>query len=181
MRAFIAIDIPAPARAAAGEYQDAWRTLWPTGSVTWTRAEGFHLTLRFLGEIEDWQAVAIGERLAGLARKAAIPATFPGPLGFPDLRRPRILALATDAPPGMWQLADDLDRALDGLRLGPRDKPFRPHLTLGRVRDQAVAVPGAPPFPEPISWEASRIALFRSHLGPHGSRYEELHAIDLRG
>ncbi len=181
MRTFIAIEVPEPARLAASAYQDGWRLLWPAGAVSWTRPEGFHLTLRFLGEIQERQAKDIVERLPALAATAPIPASFTGPMGFPNLRRPGVLALETEAPPALLQVADDLDHALKGLALERRDKPFRAHLTLGRVRNKAIAAPEPPPFGRAITWSAARVVLLQSFLGPGGSRYEELGAVDLAG
>lgn len=181
MRTFIAIEVPDEAKEAARQYQEAWRDLWPEKGVSWTRPEGFHLTLRFLGEIQESQAREIGERLQSLATAAPIPMAFPGPIGFPNLRRPHVLALEIDAPPDLQRLADDLDRALKGLRLDPRDKPLRPHLTLGRVRAKDAPVPQPPPFKGPVAWTATRVALVQSFMGPGGSRYEDLAAVDLAG
>ncbi len=179
MRAFIALCVPAAAKAAARAYQDRWKECWAGRPVSWTRDAGFHLTLRFLGDIEPKIAGVIAERLAVLGDLPPIPCAFTAPLGFPDLRKPFILALDVAGPPALLAIADDLDRVLKGLRLEKRDKAFRPHLTLGRVRDRQATAPEAPDFGEAVPWEATRVALFRSELSPAGSRYEALAEVTL--
>jgi 2'-5' RNA ligase len=167
------------AKAAARAYQDDWRKGWPLGAVSWTREAGFHLTLRFLGEIGDREAAEIGDRLADLATLAPLPLAFAGPLCYPNARRPSILAVDISGPPGLADLAGSVDRALKGMALARRDKPFCAHLTLGRVRDRHAPVP-EPPEPGPgMTWLAEQVTLYKSTLSPQGSRYDELVSITL--
>ncbi|MBM3268750.1 MAG: RNA 2',3'-cyclic phosphodiesterase [Candidatus Sericytochromatia bacterium] len=182
MRAFVALCVPEGAKGTAREFQDRWRSAWGRSGVSWTRPEEFHLTLRFLGDaVEPRVAEAIGRRLLEFESRPSLPCRLEGPLGFPSLRRPTILALDVSGPPDLLALADQLDAALHGLGLERRDKPFRPHLTLGRVRDRRLATPEPPSFGAPVPFTVARIALFRSELSPAGSRYEELAAAEFSG
>jgi len=179
VRSFIALEVPADAKAAARAYQDEWRKSWPHGAVSWTRESGFHLTLRFLGEIHDREAEEIGDRLPGLAALQPVPVAFAGPLCFPNGRRPGILALDVAGPAELDDLAGHVDRALKGMALERRDKPFRAHLTLGRVRDRQASVPAAPAWALDIGWLADQVTLFKSTLSPQGSVYDALASVTL--
>jgi 2'-5' RNA ligase len=99
---------------------------------------------------------------------------------FPSGTRPRVVwadVVAGVAP--LAALAADVQQALVPLGYVPEARPFRAHLTLGRVRSprgvralvDAVAAAGAPDFG---AWTAGEVVLYRSHLHPKGARYEPL-------
>jgi 2'-5' RNA ligase len=177
MRLFIAIDLPDPVRAALAEAQSRLRRGDP--AVRWAAVEGMHLTLQFLGEVEAGRAPDL---LAALADISALPfALRLGGLGaFPSADHPRVLwaGLAGDIT-----ALGDLQRAVtDATRpLGfiPEDRPFAPHLTLGRARQDvgpadlqalAAALRAAAP-PAPVGWDAGRPLLFQSISTPNGVVY----------
>jgi 2'-5' RNA ligase len=81
----------------------------------------------------------------------------------------------------LGSLAAVAEEAAVAVGLEPEERPFRPHLTLARVRppeDVERLVSDAPPFS--FGWDVGELVLFRSHLGRGGSRYERLDAIKLR-
>ncbi len=144
-----------------------------------------HITLRFLGDLGDSGVRRAGEAVRRGAEGIPAFSARLGPLGgFPNLERPRVLwaGLAEGA-----EEATGLARAVnDALRhdgFGPPDKPFRPHLTLARVREGARGLPAvraheAPPPPGAALLD--HVALMKSDLAPAGARYTPLLEVRLR-
>jgi len=141
IRAFIAVTLPLEVRHFLTGLQRKVRQAADV-PVKWVETENLHLTLAFLGNVDEAKRQDISKVLhtaASSVRPLTMKVTGLGV--FPNPRRPRIVwaGLAGDVP----QL-QRLQRAIvDGLGpLGfPLDgKPFRPHLTLGRVRDSASVV-----------------------------------------
>jgi len=182
VRTFIALVIPEDWKEFLGRVEGDLAARM-TG-LSWVKPGNMHITVRFLGDLgED------GVRRAGEAarRGAEGHATFPaglGPLGaFPSLRRPRVLwtGLAEGAENAI-ALARDVNRSLTRAGFGPADKPFKPHITLARVREHAQGVEAferyvTPAFPEVAAFD--RIVVMKSDLHPAGARYTALEEIRL--
>jgi 2'-5' RNA ligase len=188
IRAFIAIDLPAEAKDALREVSAALGGLVPRGAVgtaavRWVRPEQMHLTLRFLGDTPDERLPAILAALDGVAgRHAPFALRLSGVGCFPNARRPRVVwvGLAGEEA-ALLALKTDLDAALTPLGWPPEDKPFRAHLTLGRVKDEHAAANATwaadvPPLPVP----AAALHLIQSDLRPDGPVYTILHTAQLR-
>jgi RNA 2',3'-cyclic 3'-phosphodiesterase len=181
LRCFVAVEVASPAlcRALEGAQSGLKRAFGLPDPVKWVPAHQFHFTLKFLGEIPE---EAAGRAVAALERVTAGLAPFPlrsaGLGGFPTAERPSVLwAGVTDGKAELSALADAVERELvaDGF---PRErKPFKPHLTLGRVREGA-RVPAAVPQmlaqahgQEFGTARVERVVLMRSELTPRGSIY----------
>ncbi len=180
-RLFVALEPPEPVRrrlaAIAVELRrDAGRA---GDEIRWVAPENVHLTLQFLGavpeeRVPDVEAV-LRDAAAG-ARPLALEVRGAG--GFPNARRPRVLwaGLTGDIAP-LAALAAEVGRRLAPLGFPPEERPFSPHLTLGRARDRrgapglAGALAGAAQA-DGTPWRASELTLFESHLSPKGPRYE---------
>jgi 2'-5' RNA ligase len=96
--------------------------------------ENLHLNLKFLGEITDAQRAEVGSRLAGLSIRG-VEVGVRGAGGFPSSGRPRVVwaGVARGDEGVLTQIAESVKTALEGI--GERDdRPFRAHITLGRVR-----------------------------------------------
>lgn len=141
------------------------------GAPAWTPPERWHLTLLFLGAVPPESLETLTGRL-GRAVAGAGPMTLrlEGSGRFGSARRPQVLwaGLAGDTTE-LGALAVRLHRAARSLRLAVEDRPFRPHLTLGRWR------PGRPAdgtLPDRLAgyrgpdWPVGEVALVRSTLGP---------------
>lgn len=187
LRLFVALDLPAGAKAALAATVGQLQSVIPAG-VRWVNPAGIHLTLKFLG---DTEAGLVTPLLAALREMAAAGDPMPFPLHldrlgvFPSHREPRVIYA------GVGGDLDSLAQAQrrveqDIARLGfPQEKrPFRPHLTLGRVREgvapaarrqigDTIARQAAALSPE-YAWEAGEIHLIRSVLTPSGSVYTTL-------
>jgi len=184
MRSFVAIDLPEPIKAAISDEQHAQRAAAALSSgcnkdIKWTRAEGIHLTLKFLGEISAQQVAQVTQALAGLGSLEPFVLQVKGFGFFPDARRPRVLWVGVEAPPALGQLADRVETAMNRLGFAAEGRTFSPHLTLARFnasrpRPELVALL------EPKSglilggFEVSEFFLFESRLSSSGAHYQKL-------
>ena len=182
LRAFIAMELDAPARAAAAAVARALRAQPGGDAVRWVREESLHVTLRFLGQID---AARVPELVARVGEQTAGIASFGlrlGPTrGFPTPRRPRVVSL--DVLPGapLEALAAAVERGVVAADFPPESLPFRPHLTLGRVKGRAGRLLDvtAPDTASDDAWDVTEVVLFRSDLERTGARYTPLERVAL--
>ena len=178
LRAFIAIAL---SEAVRGRIAEAQRLLRRETSldVRWVDSQSAHLTLKFLGAVNDSKVAAIGEAMAQVARQAMPFDLSTGEIGaFPSLRRPRVLWLGLD---GNLEPLLALQRSLGAL-VAPLGFPtearaFSPHLTLGRVREGLAPYVPAPPASltlESVTQRVESIVLMQSILRPDGAQYRRL-------
>lgn len=134
MRLFIALNFPDETRRALHDASAALRDAVPRG-VSWVRPDGLHLTLKFLGEVEE---ARVAEVAAALGRVAAAHApvrlVVAGVGAFPSLARPRVVWAGVDPTPRLELLQHDVEAACAELGFEVEGRAFRPHVTLGRVR-----------------------------------------------
>lgn len=180
IRAFLALDPPAEVRRRIADIQSGLkRTV--QGKIGWVRPEGIHLTLKFFGNIGPQDVAAISEAVRGKTGAAAPLELAVRRIGvFPDLRRPRVIWLGTEGDvERLAALQQELDEAFAAIGITAEDRPFRAHLTLGRIKTasgltglaKAVADGGGA---EAGSFRAAGLILFRSELHPTGARYTKL-------
>ena len=187
MRCFVAVDLPPGTRDAIATAQATLRTAGPRADVGWVDPTKLHLTLKFLGEVADDGLVALRSALATVARRHAPFAVVAGGMGvFPGRARPRVLSAGLMG--GLREiglLAVDVERACVPLGFPPDARPFRGHVTIGRVRSPRSLgrVLGAmDDLAERSfgSWTVDEAILYRSHLrGSAGSLYEPLARLAL--
>jgi 2'-5' RNA ligase len=176
LRLFVALDLPAAARAALAAFREAaadpdvWR---PVGD------EALHLTLAFLGARPEDDVARI-EPVLRDAAGAAPPLRLAGALLLPP-RRARVLCAAVEDRDG--ELAALQARVSAGLEAAgvykPEARPFRAHATVARLRPRARAPREAGVDPEPIAFAGEAVTLYVSRLHPHGARYEPLVRVPL--
>jgi RNA 2',3'-cyclic 3'-phosphodiesterase len=177
MRAFVAIDLAADVRAALAREQARLKTAGtPSRDLRWTRPEGLHLTLKFLGEIGTERVAAVIAGLHALGRFDPFAVEVKGFGYFPDARRPHVLWVGLDGTAALSELAARVETALAALGFAPENRPFKPHLTLARFdRPHAPAALTAAIDNSPVGsfgrFEVSAFFLFESRLQPGGSEY----------
>lgn len=175
MRLFAGMPLAGEAAEVAGRaLARLERQGWP---VKWVRPDQLHLTLKFFGEVPEEGVAPLAAALeAALAGRAAIPAALGGYGAFPAPARARVVWLGLDAPPDLELLQHEAEVRTAPLGFPPEGRPFHPHLTLGRVREgqrlpaDAARVFAAAPLGVPLLLDT--VVLYRSQLGPSGSRYE---------
>ena len=161
---------------------------FPERRIRWVSREASHLTLRFLGEVEEHRVSAITESLAALEGSGGIELQL-DEIGSFGGRHPRVIWVGFAADAGLDRLRalrSDLDSALEANGIEPEAGVFRPHLTLGRVRRQAsredlAAIRQAIDRAEPLRVRSSvaQVALVHSTLSTNGPIYRRLARIDL--
>ena len=188
LRTFIALPLPDEwTGQLAATIAELSRAL-PSG-VRWVSPEGIHLTLKFLGPTDSRVVTRVLHNVAENFADASSPLLTLSVLGtFPAGRNPRVIWAGVS---GGSESLDDLHRraeqAVSGLGWSQDGRPFRPHLTLGRVRDRvnarqrqaiADAVAGAR-LPAIRSWRPDTVRLYRSELTPRGARYSSLGEVQI--
>jgi RNA 2',3'-cyclic 3'-phosphodiesterase len=132
LRAFIALEVPGQVLDSLVAFQDEIRA---TGAdVKLVEKENLHFTLKFLGEITEAQVAEAKSKLQGLALKGA-EVVVRGAGAFPSLSQPRVVwaGVGPEHEALIQPIADAVISSLKGI--GERDdRPFRAHITLGRVR-----------------------------------------------
>jgi 2'-5' RNA ligase len=182
MRLFVAVDVPSSLKEELDRTVcEPLRPCFPDGR--WTRPEGRHLTLKFLGEVPSERVEDIGVALAhAVSGHRRFTAGFERAGGFPNLRRPRVVwvGLGEGAEP-MAALAADVDRSLEPLGFEAEKRPFTGHLTLCRIKVPK-RVDAVPEVEVPADgFEVRDVVLFRSQLNPKGARYTALKRFALGG
>jgi len=185
---------PAPVRAFIGIHarprpviRDALGRLGSFGrSVRPTREGQLHLTLKFLGDVAGERIPALVSETTRIA--AATPAFEWVPQGigaFPSTARPSVIWAGTTEPDRFASLAEQFESACGLLGFPREGRPYRPHLTLARVKFQ--------PPPSLGRWltetaeaefdrqRAEEIVLYRSEPTPDGFAYTPLHVAKLGG
>ncbi len=106
--------------------------------VKWVRSGGVHLTLKFLGSVDETMVRAVDEAAAPCARGVGEIPLSVGRVGvFPDMRRPRVVWVGLSGDVERLQAVQEaLEEACFALGFPKEGRPFRPHLTLGRVKDR---------------------------------------------
>jgi 2'-5' RNA ligase len=190
LRAFIALPLPDAVRDDLGGLQRALARRIPQGAARWTKPQGIHLTLKFLGETPVSRLAEAESALAVVARNVPAFSFALGTVGcFPHFRRPRVVYVGILEPSGrLSRLHGAIEEALGRICFSPEARRFTPHLTLGRVnrrasRDAAARVGQvveSTAFVSRVEISANRFELIRSVLRPTGAEYTVLSAFPLR-
>ena len=177
MRSFIAIELPGSIREALAREQARFRAVSP--DARWTRPEGIHLTLKFLGDISADQEAQVREALGGIGPFAKFTVSVKGFGFFPDAKRPRVFWAGLDAPPGLTRLAEQVEHTVAPLGFPKENRSFQPHLTLARFKiprpqPKLAAVLAASGASDLGSFEVSEFFLWESRLLPGGAEYHKV-------
>lgn len=175
VRAFLAVSLPAEARACAAEAVETLRAA-VVGDVRWVPPENQHLTLKFLGEIAEDRIDALVARAgAKLAAVTPFEVALAGFGAFPSAREARVLWLGVArGSAALAKLARKLDTAARVAGAERDRRPFSAHLTLGRLREPArVEIEKLAP-PTSVTWTVAEVVLYESRLAPDGARHVPL-------
>lgn len=187
-RLFIAVAIPEEVKAKIEAAQAELRRALPGPGVRWTRREQFHLTLKFLGDVDAARVQPLEEAIHAACRGFGALALRAERVGFfPDLRYPRVVwAGLRDETDQLPRLQQAVDAATRDFTTEPKEECFTGHVTLARIkairRPEAEALgTAAAGMAERLfgQWPACEVALIRSVLSPQGARHSALAAIAL--
>jgi 2'-5' RNA ligase len=186
LRTFIAVD---PGPAIRDRLVALQESLARSGSqMKWVEPANLHFTLLFLGEVEDREVPEVCRAVAGCCATVAAFEMTVGKVGcFGNPRRPRtVWAGLSEGGVDLVALHDALELPL--LELGcyrREDRPFTPHLTLGRVKGDRADDRLAAALPKYASWQGGSVAVdevlvMSSELRPGGPLYTVLSRAKLR-
>ncbi len=183
VRAFLALELPAEAKVAAAQIAGQLRERMGDSDVKWVASENLHITLRFLGDLSPEMLERAQELVRSLDGESPALESAWNELGaFPSVRRPSVIWLGLeDAGETLGALAREVNQRLVKAGFGRADKPFRAHVTLGRVRrGRRVAWPESDGLTlSQAAFSILAITLFRSRLTPHGPVYTPIETAHL--
>jgi 2'-5' RNA ligase len=188
IRAFIAISLSEEVHKGLDQVLRDLRGRQTGGAVRWVPGENIHLTIKFLGDVSLASLEMLTTMLQSEAARHPQFEFSVGGLGaFPTPRRPRVVWVGIEAPAELASLQRGVETEMARLGYAPEDRPFSPHLTLGRVTRNAgsddlhrlsqiletykVGFLGVT--------RVQAIYLFRSDLQPSGAVYTCLHSAPL--
>jgi RNA 2',3'-cyclic 3'-phosphodiesterase len=191
MRTFVAIELGSPLRQAMVDVQATIKRALdslPGARPQWVRPESLHLTLKFLGEIDEANLpdVLVALRVAA-HRQGGFSLTVRGIGVFPDARTPKVLwaGLSGDVDK-LTALAGAIDEALIPVGIEPEGRPFKPHLTIARIKDDSREIGKTLTADEILdsrleigTMNVQEIVLMKSDLKPSGSVYTRLDRVPL--
>jgi 2'-5' RNA ligase len=188
MRLFIAIEMNRAVVDAARGVIDELRTrvtrLAPRARITWSVPERLHITVRFIGDSDESNALAIERALDATIDAPAFDLTVEGIGAFPPKGPPRVFwAGLTGGRDGLLEVARAVSQRLE-MVVPAEDRPYAPHLTLARVKDPARLSPATlfeglttRPFG---TVHVDAITLFESRLSSKGATHVPLQRSVLR-
>ena len=185
MRAFLAIELPASVRAELVRLQEHLRL--SRADVKWVEERNLHLTVRFLGDLDDRRRTAVESAIQQTVASVVPMTVNCSDVGaFPSMSAPRVVWVGlTDDMDALTALASQVEALVVQAGCPEADKPFSPHITIGRVRSprgqselvralRGVSWIPTEPFP------VDRLTLFRSDLGSSGPTYSVVKTFPFR-
>jgi 2'-5' RNA ligase len=169
IRLFAGLSLPGEVRSALSSW--AARSVGREEAVRLLPAESLHVTLVFLGGQEESHVEAISAAVVSAARPLP-PLTVTGAAWLPP-RRPGVLVADLSLPDELTALHRELVAALAPWH-EPDTRPYRPHVTVGRVRRQQRISARDVLEPPALEFSAPELVLWRSLAEPGGSRYDPL-------
>ena len=188
MRLFVAVEIgeTLAARAAelSRELQRRAADAAPHARVTWVPPDRLHLTVRFIGEMDDARAAAVGEALEPTLNVAPFDLTLAGAGAFPKSGSPRVLWAGVASGREALVVAErEISARLARLGVPEEERPYSPHLTLARVREPAglrsARLLDGLTDQSLGTVHVDAITLFHSKLSPKGPTYTPLLRIPM--
>ena len=183
IRTFIAFELPEAQKVSLRNLQSELKKLG--GNVRWVRPDGMHLTLKFLGEIDESRIDEISTATKRVVLDiAAMKIQISGTGAFPHFRKPRVFWVGVNEPSGdLSALAGNIEEQLEQIGFQKEQRAFKPHLTLGRVKESrglnAVIRHIQTEEFDGGSFTAHKLVIMQSQLKPTGAEYTPLRTIEL--
>ena len=187
MRSFIAINLPKETKEFLSRLQEKLKSA--QADVKWVKPTNIHLTLKFLGEIDEELAGKIKDIIAEVCKGKKGSEIILSYLGaFPDINQPRVVWIGiSQGEQKIENIASELDQKINQLGIPKEKRSFRSHITLGRVRSgynrqnlsrrlQEVKDSNQQ---EINKFELNTVSLFKSTLTAKGPIYEEIYRANL--
>lgn len=186
MRLFIAVDIPAEVRERLSQYLERVRPLAP--DARWARIESLHVTLKFVGEVNDAKAAEIKAALAPI-KAQPFQVQFKEIGFFPNPRSARVFWAGVSASDALPQLTSTIETAVEKLGIPREKRAYHAHLTLARAPEGGALRYCFRLLQERLSGEAppqfgtmfaQEFFLYQSQIMRGGARYTKLQRFPLQ-
>ncbi len=179
LRSFIAVELPNEIHDSLQKLQNNLKDSMP--DVRWTKYGNIHLTLKFLGDVESSKIEKISKSIQYIADEFSPFIMSLARIGaFPNSRKPSIIWAGVDeGAEKIVEIADRVESSMEKLGFAREKRPFRPHLTIGRVRELKHPAVMAKSLENNEIGEIGRfrvekLSLIKSQLDPSGSIYTTL-------
>jgi 2'-5' RNA ligase len=183
LRSFVAIELPVSMQSVLSDIQ---RDFKKSGAdIRWVRPENIHLTLKFLGTIEE----SMVRKITDILQKSSgdystFTLTLSGAGAFPNARSPRVVWVGTEGNDMLVDLQRTIEEGLAFLGFERERRKFAAHLTLGRfksARGKHAMMETLETYKERElgSFEVGSISLMKSDLGPAGAKYTRIAEVRL--
>jgi 2'-5' RNA ligase len=173
---FIAALIPQDIRAKLTNYINTLKH--NIDGVKWEESEKLHVTLKFLGDVDESKVYEISNMLDKLVHSySPFKLEFSDFGGFPDLKHPGVLYVGLSRNSELSKFHSELDQYLSKIGFEKESRRFIPHITLARVKKR-IHIRETLPITQSI-FNITHIGLIKSELGPEGSVYTPLKLFKL--
>jgi 2'-5' RNA ligase len=175
IRTFVAFDTPSPIKDEMEKLQSELKKAG--ADVKWERKDKFHATIKFLGDVSEEKLPAVLNEISAIVSKTLETEVIYQNLGaFPNKYNPRVIWIGCDNPEGiLLSFKNMLDQKLFQFGFDIENRPFHPHITLGRIRSSN-RLKNLHPMLENLTFEPQKalineILIMKSILRPEGSEY----------
>ncbi len=189
LRSFIAVEIPPEIQSAIARSIVPLQNALSKPLIRWVAPQNVHLTIKFLGDVSPDNLERLAEALRVEIASYEIFSMKIGELGaFPTPRRARIIWIGLDAPTALTTLIHGVEAVAAKQGYASEDRPFSPHLTIGRVRQNLSAVDlqcirtalEANSVGELGTILVDSVHIYKSVLQPSGAVYTHLFTIPMK-
>jgi 2'-5' RNA ligase len=186
VRLFYALELDGALRTALDHALAPLRVVEP--DLAWVHADKLHLTMKFLGDVDERDVERLTAAADGVANgHRPFEMTIGGVGAFPNFRRGRVVWVGVESDPRLELFHHDLEVACAEAGFEVEGRPFRPHITVARMRS-ALPIERARLFARAarrVAYAASEpvraLSLLESTMASGGSRYRCVHAASLGG
>jgi 2'-5' RNA ligase len=184
IRCFIAVTLPEETKKALGSVITEMKKA--EADVKWVPAGNIHLTLKFLGNTDASRVPEITESLGKkLSHYNSFYITIAGVGCFPSEKRPRVIWVGIEDADILGDIQKEIDSVMVRFGYAPEERPFSPHLTIGRVRSPKRVTELMNRFEDFRKFELGRIEVsdihvMQSELKPAGAEYRSIGSIPLK-
>ena len=189
IRAFIALDLSSEISQRLDQISSDLKKRMPPNGVRWVPAKNIHLTLKFLGDVSTANLESLQKMIQVESEKVPPFDISVGSVGaFPNVRRPRVVWVGVTALQALPALQHNIETSANRLGYPPEDRPFSPHLTLGRV-NRNISPADLQYVGQALSGynigfigavHLTEVHLYRSDLSPQGAHYTRLYSAPLK-
>ncbi len=183
IRSFISVELPPAIRHSITELVSRLRKAGP--DVAWVHADNIHLTLKFLGNADNSLLAKIKDRIGKkLSHFNTFYIKIVGVGCFPSKKRPRVLWVGIESSVALNDLHRSLEAEVAELGFVRDERPYSPHLTIGRIRSRkgvAQMLSRLEEFrtAEFGDMEVNRIHIMKSELKTTGAEYTSIAEIPI--